>query len=101
MSVGLFRETVKFLAGLEPIQLSLEQLYERRLVAMASVESAILLQLVEEEQAIQQKLRRQLQQRAVILTNARREKIVAPNLRKLLHDLSRFVVPHGEIDADQ
>jgi hypothetical protein len=101
MSVSLFRDIVKFLSGLEPIQLSLEQLYERRLTALTSVEPAVLLQLVNEEQAIQQKLRRHLQQRAVILGAARREKLVTTNLRKLLHDLSRFVAPPGGIDEGQ
>lgn len=101
MSVSLFRETVKFLAGLEPIQLELEQVYQRRLAALTSVVPDELLQLVSTEQGIQEKLRRQLQQRAVILGNARREKLVASNLRKLLHDLSRFVAPDGEIDPNQ
>lgn len=101
MSSELFRDTVKFLSGLEPIQLDLEQLYERRLIALSSVEPAVLLKLVEEEQMIQQRLRRQLQQRAVILGKARRERLVSNNLRKLLHDLSRFVEPHGAIDAGQ
>ncbi len=101
MSSGLFRDTVKFLSGLEPIQLELEQLYERRFTALATVETPVLLQLVEEEQVIQQKLRKQLQQRAVILLAAGRQNLVNTNLRKLLHDLSRFVKPHGEIDADQ
>jgi hypothetical protein len=101
MSSGLFRETVKFMSGLEPIQLELEQLYERRLLALASVEPALLLQLVEEERAIQHRLQRQLQQRAVILVDARRERLASTNLRKLLHELSRFVEPQGEIDAGQ
>ncbi|MGZ0173331.1 MAG: hypothetical protein ACKVHE_27725 [Planctomycetales bacterium] len=101
MSSGLFRDTVKFLSGLEPIQLELESLYERRLSALASVAPAVLLKLVEEEQTIQQRLRRQLQQRAVILGNARRERLTSTNLRKLLHELSRFVEPRGEIDAGQ
>lgn len=101
MSVELFRDTVKFMAGLEPIQLELEQLYERRLAALATVEPAVLKQLVDQELSIQQRLRRQLQQRAVILGNARREKMAATNLRKLLHDLSRFVAPAGEIDSGQ
>lgn len=101
MSLSLFRETVKFLAGLEPIQLALEQVYQRRLMALTSVAPAELAELVSTEQEIQQKLRRHLQQRAVILGNARRQKLVAPNLRKLLHDLSRFVAPQGDIDADQ
>ena len=101
MSSSLFRDTVKFLSGLEPIQLELEQLYERRLVALSSVDPAVLLRLVEEEQAIQQRLRRQLQQRSVILGRARRERLASTNLRKLLHDLSRFVEPEGEIDSTQ
>ena len=101
MSSGLFRDTVKFLSGLEPIQLELEQLYERRFTALATVETPVLLQLVEEEQVIQQKLRKQLQQRAVILLAAGRQNLANTNLRKLLHDLSRFVKPHGDIDADQ
>jgi hypothetical protein len=101
MSDRLFRETVKFLAGLEPIQIDLEQLYERRLSALSAVEPALLLKLVEAEQAIQQKLRRQLQQRAVILGSARREGLASTNLRKLLHDLSRFVAPRGDIEAGQ
>lgn len=100
MSSGLFRETVKFLSGLEPIQLELEQLYERRLTALASIEPALLSQLVEEERAIQQRLRRQLQQRAVILGTARRENLASTNLRKLLHELSQFVEPNGDINAD-
>ncbi|NQV28643.1 MAG: hypothetical protein HQ518_30190 [Rhodopirellula sp.] len=101
MSSALFHDTVKFLAGLEPIQLELEQLYEQRFAALASVEPAVLMRLVETEQVIQQQLRRQLQQRTKILGDARREKLVATNLRKLLLELSRFVAPHGDIDADQ
>lgn len=101
MSVGLFRDTVKFLSGLEPIQLQLEQLYERRLAALATVDPSVLRKLVDEEQAIQQRLRRQLQVRVEILGRARREQLAATNLRKLLHDLSRFVAPDGEIDAGQ
>ena len=80
MSASLFREIVKFLSGLEPIQLELEQLYERRLSALAAVQPALLLKLVEEEQAIQQRLRQQLQQRAVILGNARSERLASTNL---------------------
>lgn len=101
MSVGLFRDTVKFLSGLEPIQLELEGLYQRRLIALASVEPDVLQKLVDEERAIQQRLIQQLQQRAVILSKARRENLVATNLRKLLQELSRFVAPAGEIDAEQ
>ncbi|MDA1161226.1 MAG: hypothetical protein O2983_16605 [Planctomycetota bacterium] len=101
MSSELFRELVRFLSGLEPIQLELEQLYERRLAALASIEPALLLKLVEQEQTIQTRLRKQLQQRAVILGKARRERLASTNLRKLLHDLSRFVAPQGEIDAGQ
>ena len=101
MSAPVFREIVKFLSGLEPIQLELEQLYERRLSALAAVEPALLLKLVEEEQVIQQRLRRQLQQRTVILGSARSERLASTNLRKLLHDLSRFVEPRGDIDARQ
>ena len=48
-----------------------------------------------------QRLRQQLQQRAVILGNARSERLASMNLRKLLHDLSRFVEPRGDIDAGQ
>ncbi len=101
MSSGLFRDTVKFLSGLEPIQLQLEQLYERRLAALSLIDPAILSRLVDEEQVIQQRLRRQLQQRGAILGKARREKLASTNLRKLLHELSQFVEPHGEIDAGQ
>ena len=101
MSVELFRDTVKFMSGFEPIQLELEQIYERRLTALASVDPAVLLQLVDEEQAIQQRLQKQLLQRAAILGNARREKLAATNLRRLLHELSQFVAPRGEIDAAQ
>lgn len=101
MPSGLFSETVKFLSGLEPIQLELEQLYEQRLVALASVEPGLLQKLVEEEQVIQQRLRTQLKKRAAILSNARRERLTSTNLRRLLHELSRFIEPHGEIDAGQ
>lgn len=101
MPVGLLQDTVKFLSGLEPMQLELQQIYKRRLTALTAVNPQVLLQLVAQEQSIQQRLRKHLQQRAVILGNARRQKLTGVNLRRLLHELSQFVEPHGEIAAGQ
>ena len=75
MPVGLFQDTVRFLSGLEPMQLELQQIYKRRLTALTAVNPQVLLQLVAQEQSIQQRLRKHLQQRAVILGNARRQKL--------------------------
>ena len=101
MSVRHFHEIVRFLSGLEPIQIELEKLYEGRLKALTTVESGVLHDLVAEEKSIQKRLRQHLQRRAAILHTARREGLAADNLRRLLRDLSRFIAPHGEIDGQQ
>lgn len=101
MSVGLFNDTVRFLSGLEPVQLELHRLYTRRLSALTVVDPKVLHELVEEELVIQRRLRRQFQQRTKILANARRENLAGIDLRKLQRELSQFVQPHGDIDPVQ
>lgn len=101
MEVDVFRDVVRFLAGLEPIHQKLADLYAQRTVAVATSDSATLLLLADQEQKTVHQLQQQLQQRGRILATARRNNLVAKDLRELLKNLSRFVDPAGEIDAGQ
>ncbi len=87
MPADLFREIVRFLAVLEPIQQELESVYAQRLLALANGDAAGLNELAAVEVQIQQKLRRHLKQRQHILTNARRNRFKADSLRRLLDEL--------------
>ncbi|MBI1310992.1 hypothetical protein GC176_06755 [bacterium] len=87
MSVTLFREIVRFLAVLEPIQQELETVYANRLLALASADAQQLNALAEVEVDIQGKLRRHLMLRAQILKRAQRQGFKAESLKRLLTDL--------------
>ncbi|MHC4876901.1 MAG: hypothetical protein ACYTGL_10410 [Planctomycetota bacterium] len=87
MHAALFRELVRFLAGLEPIQCELEAVYAERLLALASADAAQLNALATSESQLQEKLRRHLQQRGRILADARRHGFTAHNLQLLLAEL--------------
>ncbi len=100
MHAALFRELVRFLAGLEPIQRELETLYAERLLALASADAGQLNALATSESQLQQKLRRHLQQRGRILADARRARFKADNLQHLLSELqqsSESQIPHDQL----
>lgn len=87
MPADLFRDIVRFLAVLEPIQQELEAVYAQRLLALASGDAAGLNELADTEVQLQQKLRRHLKQRQQILNNARRHRFKADSLQRLLAEL--------------
>lgn len=99
MPADLFREIVRFLAVLEPLQQELEAVYAQRLLALASADAARLNELDATDMQLQQKLRRHLKQRAQLLATGRRHGFKADSLQVLLSEL-----PVGEIsgiDVDQ
>lgn len=99
--VELFRELVRFLAALEPLQQELERLNERRQIAIATANAAMLEQNAYEEEELGDRLRQHLRRRSALISQARSKRLVVNTLQELLQALRPFVGQDDGIKADQ
>jgi|GEM_PF-3099842 len=101
MAVELFRELVRFIAGLDPLQRELERLCEQRLLAIAGADDARLQIITTQEEELTQRMRLHLRRRSALLTQARQKGFAVPDLRGLLRHMERHISPGGDIDETQ
>jgi len=97
----LVRDVIRFLTGLEPLQRELGRIYQARLMALAAVDINRLNRLNMEEQEVVPQLRLHLQQRAVILNQARSAGHAAETLSDLLTALESGQPQDSEAPVEQ
>ena len=88
MEVELFREVARFLSKLEPIQVELEDIYEQRLTAVTQSDSKAMVELVETERPVTDRLKKHLRVRSSILSRARQAGLKSTDLKTLLSSLA-------------